>query len=529
VNPQHHPRPQNSRRSVLLSLLAIVVLVASVVVADPGRPAAAETSIPSCPGEDSYGVSFSDSITGAKSYTCAEVRGSGTVSVKPNASKTWTATAPYGYYRQDSSRWSSSSSIWWSVAEIATPAPKASVSYSTTANNTVAGTRHFAVNILWTAPAGYVPNMGSKSLLSSSYTIGSTSGAMPFLNPKWTNSQLVEAGDASARIYSDAGYKLVYPTQDTPKDMATYCSYLMAGVYTASLTTTRPDCATVVCASPKPLDAPPSPSWCNINPGPTPYAVGDVDSTGSGVGENTINSVGSDESQFDAHSDNAVASTEAEFIEAGEMLEARSTLAEPLSLRCPAGSVPLFAEVVTFGFEDAPDPELTFFGDGVSIGAIPEFGAVHSGLQLHCRDRNAGLEISGRSVRGSIGDDTVVSDVDEVLAMLGLGDDDMVANGRLAVLLGGLGDDHLVVFGDQAVARGGPGDDLIEAFGVDQLIIGDGGNDTLIGSTGRTFINAQNGRGGDTIICRSPLNEIVFDFGDTLVDCPRYVTPSFTG
>jgi Ca2+-binding RTX toxin-like protein len=84
------------------------------------------------------------------------------------------------------------------------------------------------------------------------------------------------------------------------------------------------------------------------------------------------------------------------------------------------------------------------------------------------------------------------------------------------VTWGGLGSDRIIVQGKDSAANGGPGRDRIAAQGTARtMVIGGAGRDVLIGGKAVTLINAQDGAGGDRIICRSSLNRVMLDAGDS--------------
>ena len=47
------------------------------------------------------------------------------------------------------------------------------------------------------------------------------------------------------------------------------------------------------------------------------------------------------------------------------------------------------------------------------------------------------------------------------------------------------------------------------------VLVGGTGRDRLVGSHGRTLINARDGAGGDVVVCRSSANIVLADPGDT--------------
>ncbi|MGI9186589.1 MAG: hypothetical protein ACR2J9_03550, partial [Gaiellales bacterium] len=99
----------------------------------------------------------------------------------------------------------------------------------------------------------------------------------------------------------------------------------------------------------------------------------------------------------------------------------------------------------------------------------------------------------------------------------GPGRDRLEALGFRSAVFGGVGADTIVLGLRGSVADGGTGDDTIVAMGRSALLLVGGlGNDTLIGPYGSALINAYDGKGGDTVVCRSAMTRVMADAGDSI-------------
>jgi hypothetical protein len=464
-----------------------VAIVATVLALAP--PTAQAKTVDACPGPDSYGIEKVNATTGKADFTCAYTRSSGKLSVKPWSSKTWSTFAEYGYWRQARDRWRQSSAIWYSEASSIT-------SYTITGNNSSAtDTRKFAVNVLWTAPADYIPGKSNGSIGGNYYSINANSGQSAYLDPRWTRSELQRASDGSDRIYAEPTYRARYTVEDAvqewPNHVSEYCGYVLYGYITPVGGTIADDCSFLACDAPKPVGST-LPPFC-------PSAVMLAKSAGPEVGTSS--------------------ETDPVTSPSGTLFrEVAGSLASGATLSCPPGMVPLFAEAAAItDRDDAPDPVVTLTADGATITPQAGFADVLAGLQLRCRPRGAALVREGDVVYGTEHDDRVSTREDRVLAFLGLGHDRMTSRGSNVVILGGPGNDHITAHGNEATVRGGPGDDVIMANGADSLIIGGPGRDRLHGAPNAvTLINAKDGQGGDQVFCRSSKNKVMADEGDVL-------------
>jgi hypothetical protein len=522
-------------------VVAMALAATALAVAGPAPTVSASEKLKDCTKEfpgasdnwDSYGVRFQDAVTMNKQFTCAKIKGTdGKLRVYPNSSKTWSTDAPTGYYRQETDKWRESDAIWWSIGEkyddCITPP-----SVSFTANNKASESRHFAVNVLWTAPsqkckdAPFVGKIGSDF-----FSVNATKGNRGFLDPKWTYAQLKASSAASSGIYADAAYryhgyrmengsKIDFCRKDadgTPVildsgaedcdlwslNLGTFCNMYFAHKFD-DLTTNQPganvpdDCRIAVCDSPK-KSTDSTPPFCTST---------------TSLSASLSTSDDQADGQPSAPDENGIV-----------LIEAQGSLADPPGLRCPEGSAPIFVEAALLAapgddfteLDGVPDPLPVIHPGGAFVPARPEFSAVRSALQVTCRSLGESLLRTGDKIYGTEQADSVSDDRSSTHAYLGFGDDHMRSTGASAVILAGPGRDVVTASGASSVVRGGPGDDKLIAGGVDILLIGGIGRDVLIGApNATTLINARDGQPGDLVLCRSPKNRVFADPGDTVI------------
>lgn len=183
------------------------------------------------------------------------------------------------------------------------------------------------------------------------------------------------------------------------------------------------------------------------------------------------------------------------------------------TLRCPKNWLPVQANVSSPD-EVVPENFLKFNKKKVKVrpGLLPAGTEIN--VQVVCRHRNAPAVYTKGGAYGSAGDDNLQTRSKSATIFGGLGDDNLIVNRKRGVAFGGPGDDNITVRA-QGIASGGPGNDSIVAErGGKVLLIGGAGKDRLVGAKGKTLINAVDGKGGDTIVCRSPKNRVIMDKGD---------------
>jgi hypothetical protein len=534
-------------------VVAVGVASTALVVAGPApTAAAAETKLKDCTDAfpdasdnwDSYGVRSEDPTTLNRKMTCAKMKSTdGKIKVPPVSSKTWKTEAPIGYYRQETDKWRQSSAISWSIAEklddcITKP------SYMVTGNNSSLESRHFAVNVLWTAPSPKCKDLKPDKvdfvgkIGTGFFSINATKGNVGFLDPKWTYVQVKASSEAADRLYSEAsyryhGFRFEDPTDKTSQKIAfcrtdtngnpvnlepgvedcdfwslnlgTYCTLVYNGVMDTFTNkpgpNVRDDCKIAVCDSPK-GSTDEAPAFCSQFATTLSASLSNDDGAADGPAP-----VAPDENGI-------------------VLIEAQGSLAEPPNLRCPEGTAPIFVEgalVAAPGddfteLDGVPDPLPVIHPAGAFVPARPEFAAVRAALQITCRSLGESLLQVDDKIYGTERADKVSDDRPNTHAFLGFGDDHMRSTGDLAVILAGPGRDVVTASGASSVVRGGPGDDTLIAAGADILLIGGIGRDVLIGApNATTIINARDGQPGDLVLCRSPKNRVFADPGDIVI------------
>jgi hypothetical protein len=185
-----------------------------------------------------------------------------------------------------------------------------------------------------------------------------------------------------------------------------------------------------------------------------------------------------------------------------------------VSLTCPVGSYPLNANAASRG----PDTDfsVSFSGRRATLTS----GSANIGqpmtASVTCRATGTPAQMVGPMGFGTRGGDTLRSAVSNGTIFAGPGPDRIRATGSRSVAWGGFGHDRIAIAGRNSSAAGGPGRDRLVAIGPGRkLLWGGEGPDTLVGGPGATLINAQDGRGGDRVICRSSSNRVMLDAGDS--------------
>ena len=153
---------------------------------------------------------------------------------------------------------------------------------------------------------------------------------------------------------------------------------------------------------------------------------------------------------------------------------------------------------------------------GISPGKLPPGTKVN--FQTVCRPANAKVAMSKGSFYGSRWADRLTTQRVGTMIFGGMGNDVITVRHGKSGAWGGAGSDRIAVTTKNGFANGGPGSDHLEAKRSGKvLLVGGLGNDTLVGAKGVTHINARDGQGGDTIICRSRKNRVAYDKGDKLI------------
>lgn len=161
----------------------------------------------------------------------------------------------------------------------------------------------------------------------------------------------------------------------------------------------------------------------------------------------------------------------------------------------------------------------------VRVGAVPDGTTLR--LQLLCRPRSASAATVDNSLYGSIRNDRLESSHGRSVVFGGWGKDTLLVAHHRTLAMGGAAGDQIVVNASKSAGNGGPGRDrLVAPAQGNVLLVGGPGRDVLIGSNGKTRMNASDGQPGDRVVCQSSSNQVIADKGDRVVGPCRILTPT---
>ena len=193
-----------------------------------------------------------------------------------------------------------------------------------------------------------------------------------------------------------------------------------------------------------------------------------------------------------------------------------ATAPNRVSARCPKGKVPVQLSLASPTVPLDPD-NLNRTKRGASMSGVGLPDGTQIALQLVCRPAKAkAVELRGISW-GSVKADTFDTNRKRSGLFGGLGNDRLRVTNADSNAWGGPGRDFIKLNGNQSGAAGGPGADRLVSMATGKTLLNGGpGRDTMIGAKGATIINALDGKGGDTIICKSSRNIVYADANDKL-------------
>lgn len=142
-------------------------------------------------------------------------------------------------------------------------------------------------------------------------------------------------------------------------------------------------------------------------------------------------------------------------------------------------------------------------------------GGAPSSLQLICRQSWLEMQVFGARGYGSTGPDVMETARAGSVFTAGFGDDRLISRHARALLDGGGGSDVVRLL-SSGVGSGSFGADLLRADGDGALLVGGPGRDAFTTGTGRVYVNARDGRGGDAVTCGSSRTQVLADPGDML-------------
>jgi len=174
-------------------------------------------------------------------------------------------------------------------------------------------------------------------------------------------------------------------------------------------------------------------------------------------------------------------------------------------MACPAGTSVLHADTAMLSTRRQSIVE-PYVNHGArratfTVRAVPRDARVN--LQVVCRSTSAPRHLTEAGhVRGSVRGEVFRSRQRDQHIQAGAGNDHIRARHRGVHVSAGSGNDRVIVSAARVAVMGGPGSDRITSTTPgESLIEGGPGPDVLISRRGRTVINAEDGAGGDMIIC----------------------------
>ena len=195
-----------------------------------------------------------------------------------------------------------------------------------------------------------------------------------------------------------------------------------------------------------------------------------------------------------------------------------------ITLTCPSGYYPLNAS----GGSSGPDTDfrVSFSGRSAKIVSPQANVGYRMSATALCRADDGVAMAAGALGFGTRGPDEFNANGPGRTVFAGPGPDRVTVSGSNSLAWGGMGADRILVGGRNSAGAGGPGRDRIVAMGRGRTLLWGGpGRDVLVGGLGSTLINAQDGQGGDRVLCRSSSNRVMLDAGDRTKGPCTVVTP----
>lgn len=485
-----------------------------------------------------------------KGYTCAYVAASGNKSIGFGQIKSWTSNTAMGYSKRYTCHGQTGGvDVKYSYTDSAGTNLGSSLTY--TATNLSDGDRHWNAAVLWNTAnkAGSVADNQFVHNCSTDKSIG----VNQYYEPKVTLSGPTSFKSGSAVNFSvtvqnnqggpsPAGMAYLF-MQSTPgkknpptKDCSGNSTNKTTPVDVMVAEPARLDASGTASLRPFPLPGPYTykfyavysgypltqdgrPGYCLAPPQPTgltPQTSNVMDvKVNTNYTTSATNSVASTPVALTA------SRTEARGDYAGpnpqlSVVNRQTTAPNQLAARCPKGKVPVQMSLASPTVALDPDTVTrTKRGAKVSTDGLPANTEV--ALQLVCRPANAPAVALAKVSWGSVKGDHFTTRKAQSALFGGLGDDVLRVVGADGSAWGGPGKDRIVVTANGAGASGGSGADHMTSKAKGKSLLNGGpGKDRLVGAKGATIINALDGKGGDTVVCKSPLNTVLADPGDTI-------------
>lgn len=194
-----------------------------------------------------------------------------------------------------------------------------------------------------------------------------------------------------------------------------------------------------------------------------------------------------------------------------------------VSVRCAPGTHLINLDTISHGPVDRFEVVEQTNG-GARVATAEENYGHRIGAQAICRPARAPKSLEEGLGLGTIRSDVLITAQRGAILFGGPGRDRLQALGPRSSVFGGLGADTIVLGLRGSTASGGIGDDVLVASGRSALLVGGPGSDTLVGPYGPGLLNAADGAGGDTVVCRSAHTRVMADPDDDVSGSCRRVT-----
>lgn len=194
-----------------------------------------------------------------------------------------------------------------------------------------------------------------------------------------------------------------------------------------------------------------------------------------------------------------------------------------VSVRCAPGTHLINLDTISHGPADRFAVVAQTNGEARVATAEENYGH-RIGAQAICRPARAPKSLEQGLGLGTIRSDVLITAQRGAILFGGPGRDRLQALGARSSVFGGLGADTIVLGLRGSTASGGLGDDVLVAGGRSALLVGGPGRDTLVGPYGPGLLNASDGAGGDTVVCRSRHTRVMADPDDDVSSSCRRVT-----
>lgn len=534
------PDSTTSRSKVAARVGAVAVSFAALATAGVVASAPASAGACSATGGESNHLMWT-----GKGYTCAYVAASGNKSIGFGQVKSWTSNTAMGYSKRYTCHGQTGGvNVEYMYTDSAGTNLGSSITY--TAINTSSGDRHWNAAVLWNT-ANKAGSVADDQFLHNCSTDKSI-GVNQFFQPKVSlsgpssyktnnpgtytvtvqNNQGGPSPAGMAYLFAEATPgKQNPPTKDcsgnstnktTPVDFAVSQGVRLDASGTARLVAfplpAPYNYKFYAVYSGYPLTSEGRPGYCLAPPQPTGLTPQTSNVLDVKVNTNYTTSAASVRSAANV---NPPIQARGDYVGPNPQLTVvnrTATAPNRVSARCPKGKVPVQMSLASPTVPLDPDNlHRTKRGASMSTAGLPAGTKVTE--QLVCRPAKANAVVLSKVSWGSVRGDTLKTNRAGFALFGGLGRDQLSVTKSKGVAWGGPGKDRISLKASGSGASGGPGaDKMVSTASGKSLLNGGPGKDRLVGAKGSTTINALDGKGGDTIVCKSPLNLVYLDPGD---------------